>query len=159
MKYLLVLSLFLSSVFSFAQNVPYITYEQLEKIIYKQDDTLRIVNFWATWCKPCIEELPEFEHINAEYKNQKVKVILVSMDFKSKIDLQLKPYIQKNNIQSNVFVLDQADANIWINAVSKEWSGSIPATIFTLQSKQLSFHEGKYSYDELKQKIQSIIQP
>ena len=75
MKYLLVLSLFLSSVFSFAQNVPYITFEQLEKIIYKQDDTLRIVNFWATWCKPCIEELPELERINAEYKNQKVKVI------------------------------------------------------------------------------------
>jgi len=159
MKYLLVLSLFLSSVFSFAQNVPYITFEQLEKIIYKQDDTLRIVNFWATWCKPCIEELPEFERINAEYKNQKVKVILVSMDFKSKIDIQLKPYIQKNNIQSPVFVLDQTDANVWINAVSKEWSGSIPATIFTLQSKQLSFREGKYSYEELKQKIQSIIQP
>lgn len=159
MKYLLVLSLFLSSVFSFAQNVPYITFEQLEKIIYKQDDTLRIVNFWATWCKPCIEELPEFERINAEYKNQKVKVILVSMDFKSKIDIQLKPYIQKNNIQSPVFVLDQTDANVWINDVSKEWSGSIPATIFTLQSKQLSFREGKYSYEELKQKIQSIIQP
>ena len=81
------------------------------------------------------------------------------MDFKSKIDIQLKPYIQKNNIQSPVFVLDQTDANVWINAVSKEWSGSIPATIFTLQSKQLSFREGKYSYEELKQKIQSIIQP
>lgn len=144
---------------SYAQNTPYITFNELEKIMYQQDDTVRIINFWATWCKPCIEELPAFEQISAEYKTQKVKIILVSMDFKSKIDIQLKPYIQKNHIQSTVFVMDQTDSNIWINKVSTEWSGSIPATIFTLQSKQLSFHEGKYSYEELKQKIQSIIQP
>ncbi|MBC7451565.1 MAG: redoxin domain-containing protein [Cytophagales bacterium] len=160
MKKLLIPFFFLISIqLCLAQNTPYINFAQLEKIIYQQDDTLRIVNFWATWCKPCIEELPDFEKVSADYATKKVKVILVSMDFKSKIDVQLKPYITKNNIHSQVVVLDQTDSNIWINKLSKEWSGSIPATVFTLQSKQLLFHEGKYSHEELVKYIQQYIQP
>src|SRR6478735_2830113 len=101
-----------------AQSPEYITYDQLEAKINKQDDTLRIVNFWATWCKPCVEELPDIEKISKEYKGKKVKVLLVSLDFKSKIETNLVPFIQKNNITSEVVVIDQNNANEWINKIS-----------------------------------------
>jgi thiol-disulfide isomerase/thioredoxin len=59
-----------------AQSVEVIKYKQLEEYFSKKNDTLYVINFWATWCKPCVEELPAFEKVNSEYKNQKVKVIL-----------------------------------------------------------------------------------
>ena len=40
-----------------------------------------LIDFWATWCKPCIKELPAFEELNARYQDKGLKVVLVSLDF------------------------------------------------------------------------------
>jgi len=150
-------SLFLSA--AYAQSPEYITYDQLEAKINKQDDTLRIINFWATWCKPCVEEIPAFQKITTEYKGKKVKVLLVSLDFKSKIETSLVPFIQKNKVTAEVVVIDQNNANEWIGKVSKYWSGSIPATLFIFPGGQRAFHEGSLTYDDLKAKIEANIKP
>jgi thiol-disulfide isomerase/thioredoxin len=47
-------------------------------------DTIYVVNFWATWCKPCVEELPIFDSLNLEVKGQAIKVLLVNLDFVEK---------------------------------------------------------------------------
>lgn len=158
MKYLVIFfSLFASA--SFAQSPAFVSYEQLEMELNKKDDTLRIVNFWATWCKPCVEELPDFEKISKEYKGKKVKVLLVSLDFKQKIETNLVPFIQKNNITSEVIVLDQSNSDVWINKVAKNWSGSIPATLFIFPGGNRVFHEGSIRYDDLKAKVEANIKP
>lgn len=144
---------------SFAQSPAFVSYDQLESMLNKNDDTLRIVNFWATWCKPCVEELPDFEKISKEYKGKKVKVLLVSLDFKQKIETNLVPFIQRNNIISEVVVLDQSNSDVWINKISKNWSGSIPATLFIFPGNQRMFHEGALRYDDLKAKIEANIKP
>ncbi|MEL6867056.1 MAG: TlpA family protein disulfide reductase [Bacteroidota bacterium] len=128
-------------------------FEELEPIFHKKTDTTYIINFWATWCKPCVAELPYFEALTATYKNEKVKVILVSLDFKKQIETKLIPFLQKHNLQSEVLVLYDPNANTWINKVSPEWSGAIPATVIYNQQKR-EFHEAVF--DDFEQ-LNSII--
>ena len=78
-------------------SIPVYNYTQLEPMLHpaESNDTTYIFNFWATYCVPCIKELPHFEQIGKDFADQKVKVILISMDFKSKITTQVIPFIKK----------------------------------------------------------------
>lgn len=129
-------------------------FENFEKaFLEEKDDTLRVINFWATWCKPCVQELPFFEEINAEYP--KVQVTLVSLDFPKHIESKLIPFLKKNNLKSRVVLLDDDNANKWINEVDEHWSGAIPATIFYKGNKRI-FHEKSFTKDELVNIVNSF---
>lgn len=106
----------------------YEKFDSLEPIFNFENDTTYVINFWATWCKPCIKELPYFEEIDSTYRDQKLKVVLVSLDFPKQIESQLVPFVEKEQLQSKVVVLLDGKYNDWIDKVSKEWSGAIPAT-------------------------------
>src|SRR4051812_25019827 len=77
-----------------AQHVPVIKITDLEKRINNGSDTTYIVNFWATWCAPCVKELPDFDSISRSYATRKVKVLLVTMDFKEDLDAKVIPFIK-----------------------------------------------------------------
>ena len=84
------------------KNIEVVDFDEFySKIDLSSDDTY-VINFWATWCSPCVKELPYFESVNKEYADKNVKVILVSLDFPSQIESKLKPYLKKNKIKSNV---------------------------------------------------------
>ena len=161
MKYLfyLVFSLFVlqsctsSSSPDTALSISVLNFDELEPLLQRVNDTTYIVNFWATWCKPCVHELPDFEQLAAEYKNEKVKFLLVSMDFPKQVQTQVMPFIEEHKIKSEVVLLFDPNANVWINKVSSEWSGSIPATLVYNKNFRI-FHEGSYSYEELKSIIE-----
>lgn len=124
---------------------------------YKEEITeskgIVIVNFWATWCKPCITELPYFEQINAEMKSEKFSVCLVNLDFNSKYKTSAVEFVRNRNIKSKVIHLNDTDPNKWINRIDSNWTGAIPATIIYENGKKIFFHEGEITYDELKSEI------
>ena len=70
----------------------YENFEELAFIFQQQNDTTYVINFWSTWCAPCVKELPYFEQVNQKYTNRKVKVILVSLDFPKQLETKLKPF-------------------------------------------------------------------
>lgn len=116
----------------------------------KQNDTLYVVNFWATWCQPCVEELPDFMKANNEFKSEKFKMILVSLDKAVDFETKVKNYIKTNNIKPDVYVLsDNKRMNEWIPKINKTWSGAIPATAIYKNGKQVFFNEGQISYNDL----------
>lgn len=128
----------------------------LENLLKKQNDTTYVVNFWATWCVPCVKELPNFEKLNATYKDKKVKVILVSIDFPKMVESNLLPFIEKNNLKSEVVHLNDPDANSWINKVDKTWSGAIPATVIYKKDKR-SFYEKSFTFEELETEVKKFL--
>lgn len=133
-----------------------ISFNDLQKRTHQNNDTIYVINFWATWCSPCIEELPYFEVLRDNYRSDKLRVILVSLDFKSQLQKKVIPFLQKNNIRSTVWLLDEPDANAYIDKVSKEWSGAIPATLILNGKKNIKqFYEKQFTENEL----QSIIKP
>ncbi|MES2575407.1 MAG: TlpA disulfide reductase family protein [Bacteroidota bacterium] len=129
-----------------AQNVAvFDNYSTLEKEILSNKNTIYVVNFWATWCGPCVKELPHFEKLNTE--NIRVKVVLVSLDFKNQFESKLLPFLKKKNIKSEVVLLTDKDYNSWLPMVDKDWSGSIPATLIIKNGKKF-FVEKIFSSDE-----------
>ncbi|MEP0262852.1 TlpA disulfide reductase family protein [Dokdonia sp.] len=132
-----------------------VDYEGLEEYLETSNATVQVVNFWATWCQPCVKELPYFEKVNTLYADQDVDVILVSLDFPDHIE-RLSRFIEKHNIQSEVVFLDDGDANNWIPKVDVSWSGAIPATIIYTKEKR-SFYERSFTYDELEKELKLFL--
>jgi len=130
-------------------------FEELESFLSTQGDATYVINFWATWCKPCIQELPYFEGLQEEFGDQ-VKVILVSLDFPNNMESQLKPFVIKNNIKSQVILLDDPHENDWIPKVDSTWSGAIPATLIVNRSKR-AFYEKSFSQESLNNEIENFI--
>ena len=118
-------------------------YEQLEKELLLPKDTCYVVNFWATWCAPCVKELPYFEAFAKEIQGKKIKVILVSLDFKNQVQTKLVPFLTNNNYTVKVVVLADKDYNTWLPMVDPEWSGAIPATLL-VQGKRKFFAEQSF---------------
>jgi thiol-disulfide isomerase/thioredoxin len=123
--------------------------------VLKNNDTLYVTNYWATWCKPCVAELPAFEAQNIEFKSAPVKIILVSLDFKK--DLQrTDDFVKKNSLQNQVALLSAGNPDIWIDKISPEWSGAIPATAFFKNGKLIHFHEGDFTNEQLNKLINQL---
>ncbi|MEH6537653.1 MAG: redoxin domain-containing protein [Psychroserpens sp.] len=132
-------------------------FEELQAYLASKDNNKTyVVNFWATWCAPCVKELPYFEQLNANYSNKKVEVILVSLDFPKHIETKLKPFLKKKGLQSEVLLLDDVDSNAWIPKVNKDWSGAIPATIIYNKDKT-TFYERSFTYKELETELKQFI--
>ncbi|QIE59125.1 TlpA family protein disulfide reductase [Rasiella rasia] len=142
----------------FSDKLPIIDFKEFETTYLKATDTemTYVLNFWATWCKPCVKELPYFEELNATYKDKNVSVVLVSLDFPENIEKQVLPFIEKHQLKSEVVLLDDPDANSWIPKVSKEWSGAIPATII-VKGDQYKFYEQSFTYSELETELKLIL--
>lgn len=132
-----------------------IKFDQLQQLRQQPHDTLYVVNFWATWCKPCIKELPYFEAANVLYKDQPVKVILVSMDAAEDLETRVKPFVQKRGLKADLLLLDEVDGNSWIDKLEPKWSGAIPATlVFNNKRKQYEFVESEMTQEELTKLIE-----
>jgi thiol-disulfide isomerase/thioredoxin len=119
-------------------------------------DTVYIVNFWATWCGPCVAELPNFEQLQKTYQKQPLKVLLVSMDFQSKLKTEVDPFIKKHNYQCEVFLATKKNDQEWIDAIDKDWSGALPGTLVVNAKKGTRhFYEKEFTYAELDKLYQT----
>ncbi len=131
-------------------------YNSLAPLLNKKGDKTYIVNFWATWCKPCVDELPAFEKINENFKDKNVEVLLVSLDFPNQVESQLLPFIKERNIKSEVVLFDDPNQNVWINKIDSTWTGALPATIIYTKDKR-AFYEQSFDYDLLLKELQTFI--
>ncbi|WP_165732624.1 TlpA disulfide reductase family protein [Polaribacter sp. 20A6] len=132
------------------------TYNELKPLLEKNDGKTYVVNFWATWCAPCVKELPAFEKLNKEYAAKNVEVILVSLDFPKQVDKRLIPFINKHNLQSKVVLLNDINEDVWIKAIDSTWSGAIPATLI-YNAKGRTFYEKSFDYEELESELKTIL--
>ncbi len=142
---------------SFNQKVLVSDFKGIEKWFNKQNDSVYVINFWATWCAPCVKEFPEFERFAEENIKEKVKVLMVNLDFPDHYNTRLLPFIKQRNSKLNVIMLDDPDQNSWINKVDSSWSGSMPATLIYNKGKRV-FFEKELNYEDLKMELIKIKQ-
>lgn len=138
-----------------AQQIQSYSFQSLdEKIQQESRQQTVLVNFWATWCKPCIKELPYFESLSEDQEVNNLKVLLVSLDMEK---ARAVKYAEKNQLQSEVLYLDEVDFNAWIGKISPEWSGAIPATLMVSPAGKRAFYEGSFTRDELFEAVKLFI--
>ena len=111
------------------QTIPSWKIADVKNYYSQKTDSIYVINFWATWCKPCVEELPYLQSITKKYADKKVKLLLVSLDFASSFPDKIQSFANKQNIDADIVWLNETDADYFCNAIDKKWSGSIPATI------------------------------
>lgn len=152
--YIIACLLFISQIQ--AQSLTKINSDELEELSAMNNDTTYILNFWATWCSPCIKEIGYFEDLHRQAPGTEMKVILISLDFPNSIDRRVIPFLKEKDITAEVKLVTDLDYNAWIDRIDPGWSGAIPATLIYKQDKRL-FLEKELSRDELFNHVKQIM--
>jgi thiol-disulfide isomerase/thioredoxin len=124
----------------------------------RQTSNILVINFWATWCRPCIKEMPVFQQIHEDYEDSEIKVLLVSLDFSEHLEDRVIPFVNHRKIESDVILLDDVDYNSWIDRVDVNWQGEIPFTwIIDRKNGEQYSHYGEITREKLNEIIGIII--
>lgn len=128
----------------------------LQKAIASEKDQIQVINFWATWCAPCLKELPLFEKLHDDRKD--VHVLLVSLDLDLDPNVQkVRNFVTRKKIRSEVIILDEQDPNSWIDKIDKSWSGAIPATlVINNKTGKRKFAQGELHAGDLEKLIAEV---
>jgi len=146
-----------SNVYVHAQTIPSWKVTRLQEAIANTDSIL-VINFWATFCKPCIEEIPYFQTTVEKYRDKGVKLLLVSMDLKDDYPENVRKFIVKNNYHNPVVWLNETNADYFCPRVDKKWMGGIPSTlIVNPKTGYRKFFEKQLKQEELEQELKSAL--
>lgn len=124
----------------------------------KDADKPTVFNFWATFCKPCMEEMPYFQQIVKKYDSAGVRLILVNLDMKEAYPSKLKSFANKRKITAPIKFLDETNADLFCPAVDENWSGAIPASLFiNNKSGYRKFFEEQLTKEQLEKEIKAML--
>ena len=120
----------------------------------KKSDSVYVVSFWATFCRPCIGEIPFMQDITKKYADKKVKLLLVSLDLRDYYPVKIKSFAKRNGITADVVWLNETDADYFCNMIDKKWGGSIPATIIVnAATGYKKFFEQEFKQEEFEAEL------
>lgn len=112
----------------FSQGGTLVKLDGLQQLIQSEKEQIQVINFWATWCAPCLKELPLFEKLGAERKDVKIKLVSMDMDLDPDVE-KVRKFVLRKKLQSEVLILDEQNPDKWIDKIDKAWSGALPATL------------------------------
>lgn len=138
-------------------TIQIVNYDQLKPLLHNDNDTTYVVNFWATWCAPCVKELPYFVALDSIYGEGPFKLILVSLDFKKDYVSKLQPFVTKRELEPFVLVLEDSRANYWIDDIDSSWSGAIPATLVYRGTRRTFYERTFHHVDELNDIVKPFL--
>ena len=139
-----------------SQDIRLIDSDELARLSWRSSDTTYVINFWATWCSPCVKEIEFFQELHLNKPDDKVKVVLVSLDFPNQVEKRVVPFIEKKEISAPVLLMTDLNYNAWIDRIDKSWSGAIPATLIYNKKKRV-FLEQELTREELLEHVTQIM--
>lgn len=127
---------------------PTIDYNQLELLIQSHKGRVLVVNFWATWCSPCLKEIPELRELRAIYPESALALIAVSLDFDPQA---LAVYLGKTPLPFPNYLADQT-------LMERKNLRAIPLTlVYDAQGKEVLAHAGRLQAEGLNPLIKKLI--
>lgn len=102
--------------------------DTIKNILKNNSEKLRLINFWATWCSPCVSEFPELIRINRNFRKRAFEMVTISLDTPEKSNVVLK-FLKQNYASTKNYQFNSDDKYDLIDVVDKDWPGSLPYTI------------------------------
>ncbi len=138
-------------------KLPRTNLRDLQKRLAKQKGKVIVLNFWATWCQPCVEEFPALVKLYNNYRKRGVVVIAVSVDDPESADELVQPFLRRQRATFPVLVLNE-DADQFIRNFDKEWGGEIPRTyLYSKSGKRLKAWSGSRTYAEFEKEVKEAL--
>ncbi len=155
-KQILSISLgFLTIMPLFAQDIKVVNYQQLQEAILDSTEQLTVVNYWATWCAPCLAELPYFSAVEKQNADD-VRWVFVSLDRPKQIE-RMKEIIRKENLKGEFYLLDDLkNQKVWRSSIDENWCGNIPVTNFYKNQTKIMYHPAAFSQEELAEMVRKL---
>jgi|SRR4030095_2063881 len=130
---------------------------ELKSIFDNAKGKVLLVNFWATWCKPCVMEFPELIKLYNDYKEKGFELIFISLDVPEDIP-KLKPFLESNKVDFTTYLSTFTDPEELIDYVDKNWQGAIPATyIYDKDGNLKKSIIGKKRYSDFESEIKTFL--
>ena len=119
----------------------------LRDLIRADSGSIVVVNTWASWCKPCQEEMPALVRLAARYRKQNVVLILVAIDDIDILQKTIRPMLARFGVTFPSYILQGTADDEFITSMNAAWSGALPATfLYDRTGKQTSMLVGGKSY-------------
>lgn len=143
-----------------AQQIAKLRATDIQQILVTHTDTVLVINFWATFCKPCVEEIPYLQQIANKFKVSKVGLLLVSLDLPTYYPAKIAAFAKKRRFTAPLAWLNETDADYFCPLIDKKWSGVIPATlIVNTKTGYRAFYESQLSPTAFETAIQKALTP
>lgn len=141
-----------------AQDIPTWKVTDLEAYINRHPNKTIIINMWATFCKPCVAEIPHFQKIARQYDTATVSLLLVSLDLPSQYPHKIRAFAKKHGFDARMAWLDETNADYFCPKLDPSWSGSIPATLIVHNGNGYrKFVEGEMSEADFKEAVEASL--
>jgi len=138
-------------------KLPRTNLRDLQKRLAQQKGKVVVLNFWATWCQPCVEEFPALVRLYNNYRKKGVTVIAVSVDDPETADELVQPFLKRHRATFPVLVLNE-DSDRFIRNFDKEWGGEIPRTyLYSKSGKRLKAWSGSRTYQEFEKEVKEAL--
>lgn len=129
-----------------------------EELLKQQAGKVVLVNLWATWCNPCVKEMPALEKLHQNYQDKDLKVILLSLDELEHIDSLVTPFLEEQKLTMDSYVIGGVDRGNLVNSFDPLWMGIVPTSfVFDRTGKKIQTITGKMSYQGFEKKILSAL--
>lgn len=138
-------------------NIPLVDDVWLKNKIKNRNGKILFINFWATWCEPCVEEFPDLVKIYNDNKDSSFEFLSVSVNIPSEVDDKVKPFLKKQSADFPVVIIDEKRSEQIINLINPDWDGTIPATaIFDKNGNRKEFFSQAETYEVFNKGIEKV---
>lgn len=143
----------------YSQEVKTITStDEYKALLDNSKGKVILVNFWATWCPPCVKEFPELVKLYNDYKDKEFVLMFISLDDKSEYDSKLLPFLKKQGVDFTSYFGNFSNPETIMNYVDKSWQGEIPYTgIYDKDGKLVKSLLGNKTYEQFESEIKQVM--